>query len=179
VFKYLLFLRNEKIAAYRLMGWVFVFFLVSALILISLLTSDREMRNTAWAGLILLAIVLAIFLALRKSKYAFGPSGFIWTAMIIFGIMRLYWLAALVAVVEIFYSVAATRKAVRISDDEVIYPGFPARRVEWREINNIILKDGLLTIDLKNNKLFQALIDEKHSPVDEQEFNEFCQQKLP
>ncbi|MBC7507523.1 MAG: hypothetical protein H7320_02055 [Ferruginibacter sp.] len=43
---------------------------------------------------------------------------------------------------------------------------------EWSEFNNIILKDSLLTLDFKNNKLFQLNIRENN--VDENCFNIFC-----
>lgn len=43
---------------------------------------------------------------------------------------------------------------------------------EWSEFNNIILKDSLLTLDFKNNKLLQLNIRENN--VDENCFNIFC-----
>ena len=43
---------------------------------------------------------------------------------------------------------------------------------QWSEFNNIILKDNLLTLDFKNNKLLQLSISE--STVDEYSFNTFC-----
>ena len=44
----------------------------------------------------------------------------------------------------------------------------------WNEFSNIILKDGLLTLDFKNNKLIQVAIDEEKTAVDVNEFNGFC-----
>ncbi len=43
---------------------------------------------------------------------------------------------------------------------------------EWSGFNNIILKDNLLTLDFKNNKLLQLNITENN--VDENSFNTFC-----
>lgn len=43
---------------------------------------------------------------------------------------------------------------------------------EWSEFNNIILKDSLLTLDFKSNKLLQLNIRENN--VDEICFNIFC-----
>ena len=43
---------------------------------------------------------------------------------------------------------------------------------EWSGFNNIILKDNLLTLDFKNNKLLQLNIVE--NKVDENTFNTFC-----
>ena len=42
----------------------------------------------------------------------------------------------------------------------------------------MILKDDLLTIDFKNNKIIQQLIEKTEHPVDEKEFNDFCSKQL-
>jgi hypothetical protein len=44
----------------------------------------------------------------------------------------------------------------------------------WNEFSNIILKDTLLTLDFKNNKLLQLSIDETSCLIDENAFNNFC-----
>lgn len=51
---------------------------------------------------------------------------------------------------------------------------FSSSTYQWNEFSNIILKDDLLTLDFKNNKLIQVSIDENEPAVDEKEFNEFC-----
>ena len=66
---------------------------------------------------------------------------------------------------------------VSIFTDKILYPSLPQKNISWPELNAIILKDGLLTIDFKNNKLIQQTIDE-NSTVNEQDFNEFCRQQL-
>ncbi len=45
---------------------------------------------------------------------------------------------------------------------------------EWSEFNNIILKDNILTLDFRNNKLLQLSINGNESTVDEYTFNTFC-----
>jgi hypothetical protein len=44
----------------------------------------------------------------------------------------------------------------------------------WDEFSNIILKDNLLTLDFKNNKLLQLTISEGDNKIDEYSFNIFC-----
>lgn len=44
----------------------------------------------------------------------------------------------------------------------------------WSEFNNIILKDGLLTLDFKDNKLLQLNIEAEQTLTDEGSFNNFC-----
>jgi hypothetical protein len=45
-------------------------------------------------------------------------------------------------------------------------------------LNNAILKDGILTIDFKNNRVLQAEIEDRMNDVNEVEFNDFCRQQL-
>src|SRR5690349_3058842 len=46
---------------------------------------------------------------------------------------------------------------------------FFKKHYEWNFINNLVLKDGLLTIDYKNNKIFQKELEEEITPVLEKE----------
>jgi phosphoglycerol transferase MdoB-like AlkP superfamily enzyme len=65
-----------------------------------------------------------------------------------------------------------------VSERNIILPGLSADRlIEWNQLSNVIKKHDLLTIDFKNNKLLQVqVINADH--IDEDEFNEFCQQQL-
>ncbi len=58
----------------------------------------------------------------------------------------------------------------------VIYPSFPKKIFTWIEVEQVILKDGMLTIDLKNNKLIQFVISNQENNLDEAQFNERCKQ---
>ena len=45
----------------------------------------------------------------------------------------------------------------------------------WNEFNNVVIKDGLLTFDFKNNRVKYIAIEEV---VDEIKFNEYCKKQL-
>jgi hypothetical protein len=49
---------------------------------------------------------------------------------------------------------------------------------EWEAFTNIILKDGLLTLDFADNKLLQLNIDDHKTTVHESLFNSFCSERL-
>ncbi len=49
---------------------------------------------------------------------------------------------------------------------------------EWSNFANIVLKDNLLTLDFKNNKLLQLDIDGTVLAADEEIFNNFCRDCL-
>jgi hypothetical protein len=49
---------------------------------------------------------------------------------------------------------------------------FPPKKYQWSLFSNVILKDNILTLDFKNNKLIQAEIETKD--VNEEAFNTFA-----
>jgi hypothetical protein len=67
---------------------------------------------------------------------------------------------------------------ILVSEKRIILPGLSGDRiVEWTQLTNVIKKHDMLTLDFKNNKLLQVqVINADH--VDEDEFNQFCQQQL-
>ena len=67
---------------------------------------------------------------------------------------------------------------IGFDDEGITINTFSKKFYPWSFINNAVLKDGLLTIDFKDNKLFQKEIEEQVSPVLESEFNEFCRSKF-
>ncbi len=74
--------------------------------------------------------------------------------------------------------IAHKKLLVDITDKQIVVPYVMQKTINWNEVNNVILKDGLLTIDFKNNKLFQQLILNSDEDVNEKEFNDFCKQQL-
>ena len=48
----------------------------------------------------------------------------------------------------------------------------------WADVQNVVLKDGLLTIDFKTNHIFQSPVTAKNVELDEKSFNQFCRQQL-
>lgn len=84
--------------------------------------------------------------------------------------------------IYILYLVAAIlEKPVKILPEvafdahEIVFNSFPKKTLHWADINNVILKEGILTIDCKNNKLIQRTVNEEISDETEKEFNEFCE----
>lgn len=76
------------------------------------------------------------------------------------------------------YTISRRRLIITVSAEEVTYPSYPKKHLPWSELNNVMLKDGLLTIDRKNNKLYQHYIRHSEEYADEVEFNEFCRKQL-
>lgn len=67
---------------------------------------------------------------------------------------------------------------VGFDKEEIVINSFPSKKYSWQEINNVILKDNMLTIDSKNNKILQKETDSDVSCETEKEFNAFCLERL-
>ena len=87
------------------------------------------------------------------------------------------WLALLHILLLILNLVAIRELHVFINSNGIIYPSFPEKEIQWNELQNVIVKDGILTIDFKNDKLLQADIDSS-TMINEVLFNQYCAQQL-
>jgi hypothetical protein len=61
--------------------------------------------------------------------------------------------------------------------EKIVKLNFPVKEFEWNSLNNVILKDRILTLDFKDNKIIQAEIERSQS-INEQQFNLFAQSQL-
>lgn len=67
---------------------------------------------------------------------------------------------------------------IGISDEQIVINTFFRKKYTWPEFSNVILKDNLLTLDFKNNKVLQREIEPHISNVNEAEFNQFCREQI-
>jgi hypothetical protein len=68
---------------------------------------------------------------------------------------------------------------VIIDEDKIVLKKiFKDDVFEWVAFTNVILKDGLLTLDFTDNKLLQLNIDDHETAVHENLFNSFCSERL-
>lgn len=70
---------------------------------------------------------------------------------------------------------------IGFDSDRVVINTLIRRRYDWSAFSNIVLRDGLLTIDFKDNRLLQKEVvddDKEEDDADEKEFNEYCQARL-
>ena len=54
-------------------------------------------------------------------------------------------------------------------------------KIPWKDLNNVIIRDDVITIDFKNNRLIQLPTDDEEEDdyeVNDDEFNAFCQEQL-
>jgi hypothetical protein len=115
----------------------------------------------------------------RKHGKAFFRLGLIFAAAgWIAGPERNIWMAVLYAIAGLIEKQVKFPNEIGFSEKEISINSLPKTTLSWNELNNVVIKEGLLTIDRKNNKLFQKEIEGDVSPDIEKDFNNFCQLQL-
>lgn len=171
-------LRNEKKKSYRISFLVLTGLNFIAFIFLAYVSNDILTRNKSLVAAGSIAACMGLyFLARIINKIYFLYMAVLLAA--IFFILLGYFLPAFIQVLVLLLFLQAVRdQVVTVSNLSVSYPSFPRKHFNWGQLNNMLLKDGLLTIDLKNNKLIQQTIDESKTSVKEEEFNDFCKKQL-
>jgi hypothetical protein len=139
----------------NLLTYIAIF--ISAALLISKLVEQKKAKTVSLA---LILGVIGLGLHFSTSIPYVGP------LYILAGIMDSYF----------FKNVE-----VGFSKELIVKSGLIPQKIKWSELNNVLIKDDLLTLDFKNNTLFQAYTDDEDDDdyeVGDDEFNEYCREKL-
>ena len=64
------------------------------------------------------------------------------------------------------------RIKISFNNKGILINSIPTKNWMWNRLSNVVMKDGLLTIDFKSNKLIQWQVDEIN--INEPAFNSFC-----
>ncbi|MBK5271728.1 MAG: hypothetical protein JJE22_12020 [Bacteroidia bacterium] len=174
--KYEIVLQNEKAKTYPTISWLIVVLNFIAFLYFGISRTSKNISYPFIAAAILIFIFLW-FLSIKKdSKPATYKFRFFFSVIILsWIIIHFYWAAAINLFLFIIQDITSRSLVVLFSEEEIIYPSFPKRTIQWQQLNNVILKDGILTIDCKNNRVYQDAID---SDVNEASFNDFCNEQL-
>ena len=174
-------LKNEKVKQYDRIALFIIIINLALFIYLAVSTEIKSIRVAVLIGTTLITIALFIDYFLVSIKNNGGTPYKLVAEYVIAMIwlqMGYWWIAILCFLLGTFYLAAKRPMLVSIVKEKIVYPSFPKRNIIWSELSNIILKDGLLTINFKNNKFIQQFVDETKSAINEQEFNDFCSQQL-
>jgi hypothetical protein len=127
---------------------------------------------------ILFGLVLNAIEAKRGKKVRYKNwlliAGIFWVAM-----PWLQWISILYGLFSFLEYQAKYPLEIGFKNDLVLINSLFKRKFSWSDFENIILKDGLLTLDFKNNTIFQKeVLDDDEPDADEDEFNKYCREQL-
>jgi len=131
------------------------------------------------AGIIFIAgsLIWNAFLYYRTDKEIYYSkalliAGLVWTKMPYFE-----WLVIVFAFLALLEYQAKRAPEIGFADDHIMINRLFKKKVSWEEIENVVLRDGWLTVDFKNNKVLQKEIDSGENEASEVEFNEWLTQR--
>lgn len=147
-----------------------VYFMVVGLLSIMFPFLMRRMRN--FSGANSMARLLQVFVCFSGSLYFLShmqPLIGILQLLIGIGIAYIGWVEH-----NIFKPVYISMDITGIT----IPTTFSNKVVGWNQLNNVILRNDLLTVDFKTNKILQLEILDNIPDIKEDEINGFCRSRL-
>ena len=173
-----LLLKNEKIRSYRRIATFLILINIAVFILLAVRTNSYTVKIICFATPAVLTFFLFVhvfFNGFKKNIYQTIDLCF----MVVAWMLMAKWLAAVVCIILLFlYLNSINPLKISLSNEDIRYISFPSKILKWSDLGNVVLKDDILTIDFKNNKLLQAEIEDGDIRINEEEFNEFCRQQL-
>ncbi len=144
----------------------------------------REMLVTGkWNIALLVGVVFIVGIivynlvnAKRTDKNTYYSKALLVAALVWMKMPYGQWLLFVFIILALLEYQAKLPLEIGFSRSEIVFNSLIKRRYTWSDLNNVVLKDGMLTIDFKSNKLFQKLIDDGESEATEEEFNEWVQE---
>lgn len=178
MFDFVIILQNNKTRLYNRFGWLIIIANAIFFFYLAIFATEKKLQYGSITMLMLLLIIFLLQRYFKGSVYRFGLHPYFLFIMLAWFNAEVYWMAGVLFLFDILHSIAIQKLTVGFTKREITYPSFPVKKIEWHQLSNVLLKDGLLTIDFKNDTLIQQPIDESKTSVNEAEFNEFCRQQL-
>jgi hypothetical protein len=179
--KYSFTLKDNNQRAYKLFTW-FLFFLHIAAAMFALNTNDNKLKITICILIGFYIILSTVYYFYRKHSKALEFFSFTMALLYAnFWFQQVGVIAVIVfAAVYIIVTMVKGKSTTVLFNDEGVHLTRVFKTVifPWAGMENVILKDNLLTIDFKTNKIIQVEITETSRMTDETEFNMFCKTKM-
>lgn len=179
-FKLILKDTNEK--AYHVFFW----FLFCLHLLVAGVFALRDSNKTVVTGCcIFIGIYLFILIfnqvARKRPLDIFKYSIVVYLIHVALWVLLAAYVAlAVVVLLMVFTEIIRKRKTfISFTEDGIVFQQIlTSKKYDWLQMDNIILKDGLLTVDFKNNHLLQVEVTGEEGASIEQLFNTFCRRLL-
>lgn len=163
--------KNDKLKLYRNIAKIF---LVLNFTVFVLLLFYEPYRYTSMAFL----IAFVLYLLLRQYLFKKGSVTNVLDEFVFFipaagwlG-MHSYLIGAGCMLMGILYKLSLQEIKFVFGQENIIKTNFPQKKFDWSLLSNVVLKDNILTLDFKNNRLLQAEVEK--SDINETDFNSFA-----
>jgi hypothetical protein len=178
-YQYVVTLKNLQTRYLDILG-----FLLSV---VSVLFFVQEMIRASSVGLAYLlgsvfivgVLIWNLYQSIKKHKKVYYSRALLIAALVWMKMPYYQWLSFLFIILALLEYQAKYSIEIGFSDNEIVFNTLFKKRYSWSQFSNIVLKDGILTLDFANNKVMQKEVeDDEDDDTSEDEFNEYCRKKL-
>ncbi len=172
-------LKDNNRKAFTTFFWFVFFAHVIAAFVVGVNTTFLFHKNIPLVALSCYLIAPLIFLFFNKKIPTLYFKLFLFVIMVLFWFFLKAWIPALGIALFIGVAFAILKKkstAGFTAEKIVIEKSIFKKEYNWAEVENVVLKDHLLSIDFKNNVLIQIAIAPESYTISEKAFNQFCKQ---
>jgi hypothetical protein len=129
---------------------------------------------------VMLGILVWNYRKLRKGQKAFYDRAYLITGLLWMGMPYMQWLFLPFILLALLEHQVKFPLEIGFSESQIVLNTIFKKRYSWSQLTNVMLRDGLLTMDFANNYLLQREVedDEDEDDASEEEFNQFCRQQL-
>ncbi|MBC7826289.1 MAG: hypothetical protein H7122_00980 [Chitinophagaceae bacterium] len=180
IYQYVVVLKNQHSRYINLLG--FLLGLLSIVFFVKELLEPGQTGFVYLIGVIFIVGVLAwnVYHSVYKGKKVYYSRALLIAALVWMKMPYFQWLSFVFIILALLEYQAKYAVEIGFADNEIKFNTLLKKKYSWSDFTNIVLKDGLLTLDFANNKILQREIedDDDEDDADEQEFNEYCRRQL-
>ena len=169
-------LKNDRAGSYGRVA-VLIFILHVLFFGYFLLKSGTQMVLVTGLTVALANLVLH-FLPVKKKKFKVVTSICFLLMAAVWFMLSNFWPGCAMILLAFLDFIARRNMVVMVMKEGIEYPSFPKKTILWDQLNHIILKDGIITIDFKSGHLLQSEIAAAGDGIDEKEFTDFCSDQM-
>ncbi len=180
--EYIFTLKDNNQKTFRLFVWFLFFLHVVAAGVIALNTSNANTRMSIYILLGFYGLVVAGYFYFRRRNKSYDTFSLVMALLYSNFWVKHVGFFALIAFVLVYFFVLIVqgkKTTVGIADQGInVTRIFKRTFYSWAQMDNVIMKDNLLTIDMRSNKLIQAEVVEGIDDAAAIKFNGYCEAQL-
>ena len=145
------------------------------------LVGSKEMSVMLIIAILIIIILLGRnFIRQQRGHKIFFDRIYLITALLWLKMPYMQWLFIPFVILAFLEHQVKFPMEIGFSESRIVFNTFFKKKYNWSQLTNVMLKDGLLTMDFRNNRLLQREIEDEEDEDDasEEEFNLFCQEQL-
>lgn len=178
-FPYVVILKNNTDRAFTVLA--ILLNVASAALFINQLIASGEIDVIRALGVaVLISMVIWNIRRNRRGQKGYYDRAYLVTGLMWMGMPFMQWLFLPFMLLALLEHQVKFPLEIGFSETQIVFNTLFRKKYKWDQLSNVMLRDGMLTMDFKNNRLVQREVedDEDEDDASEEEFNIFCKEQL-